>query len=58
VRISRTFIIRAEPDAVFRWIEQPELASRWQPDVAEYEITRLRLESRKAREARTNPRGN
>ncbi len=29
-----------EPEAVFRWIEQPELAAQWQPDVAEYEITK------------------
>ncbi len=40
VRISRSLVIGVEPDAVFRWIEEPELASQWQPDVAGYEITR------------------
>jgi carbon monoxide dehydrogenase subunit G len=33
-------MIRGEPQTVFRFIETPELAKRWQPDVAEYEITR------------------
>ena len=40
VQISRALLIRGEPQAVFRWIETPELAKRWQPDVAEYEMTR------------------
>ncbi len=40
VQIARSLTIRSEPEVVFRWIEEPELASQWQPDVAEYTITR------------------
>ncbi|NLT54534.1 MAG: hypothetical protein GXX79_08185 [Actinomycetales bacterium] len=44
MRISASRDIAAEPGAVFRWIEDPDLASRWQPDVAEHEITRAGTE--------------
>lgn len=40
VHIARSLTIRSGPGVVFRWIEEPELASQWQPDVAEYTITR------------------
>lgn len=40
MRLRQVLTIRAEPGAVFRWIEEPELAARWQPDVAGYQITR------------------
>lgn len=39
--ISHQLTIRREPESVFHWIEDPELASRWQPDVVDYEITRV-----------------
>lgn len=41
MRISHQLTIRREPASVFHWIEDPELASRWQPDVVDYEITRV-----------------
>ncbi len=40
MRITRELTIRRDPATVFRWIESPELARQWQPEVLEYEITR------------------
>lgn len=33
-------IVHRPPERVFRWIADPERASRWQPDVGAYEVTR------------------
>ncbi len=40
MRIRTVLAIRQPPGEVFRWIEDPQLAARWQPEVAGYEITR------------------
>lgn len=40
MRISQTVTIQREPAVVFRWIENPDLARQWQPEVVDYEITR------------------
>lgn len=40
MRIQTTVAIRRPPGEVFRWIADPHLATRWQPEVAGYEITR------------------
>ena len=40
MQLRRSLTIRSDPASVFRWIEDPALASRWQPDVVEYEITK------------------
>jgi carbon monoxide dehydrogenase subunit G len=39
MRISHAVIIRRPPSDVWPWIGDPEAARRWQPEVAEYEIT-------------------
>lgn len=39
MRIRQELTIHSAPESVFRWIERPELACRWQPEVAEYETT-------------------
>ncbi len=38
--VRHALTIHREPGYVFRWIEDPALASRWQPEVVGYEITR------------------
>ncbi len=40
MRITQELTIRKDPATVFRWVENPELARRWQPEVLEYEITK------------------
>ena len=40
MHITRSLTVSADPAAVFEWIEDPQLASQWQPDVAEYAITK------------------
>ncbi len=40
MRISDELVVSRGPESVFRWIEDPALASKWQPEVAQYEITR------------------
>ncbi|GAA1654151.1 hypothetical protein GCM10009733_059340 [Nonomuraea maheshkhaliensis] len=44
MRVVRTTTIHRRPQDVFTWIEDPRLATRWQPEVAEYEITEQRPE--------------
>jgi carbon monoxide dehydrogenase subunit G len=41
MRISHELTIRRDPESVFHWIEDPQLASRWQPGVVDYEITKV-----------------
>lgn len=41
MHICQSMSIQAETGTVFRWIETPELARRWQADVVEYEITKM-----------------
>jgi len=38
VRIQHSVVIRRAPEVVFGWIEDPELARLWQPDVAGGEV--------------------
>jgi hypothetical protein len=38
VRFQHCVVIRCAPEVVFGWIEDPERARQWQPDVAEGEV--------------------
>ena len=38
MRLRHALTIRRPPSAVFPWIAEPALASRWQPDVLGYEV--------------------
>ncbi len=38
MRFQHSVVIRCAPDVVFGWIEDPERARQWQPDVAEGEV--------------------
>lgn len=40
MRIRNSLVIACPPEIVFGWIEDPERARRWQPDVAEGEVLR------------------
>jgi uncharacterized protein YndB with AHSA1/START domain len=44
MRLRHSLIIRRPPSAVFPWIADPALASRWQPDVLGYEVIVARPE--------------
>ena len=38
VRFQHALVIRCAPEVVFSWIEDPERARQWQPDVAGGEV--------------------
>ena len=38
VRFQHSLVIRCAPEAVFSWIEDPDRARQWQPDVAGSEV--------------------
>jgi len=38
VRFQHSLVIRCAPDVVFSWIEEPDRARQWQPDVAGGEV--------------------